>query len=206
MNYLAHILLSGDEAGVQLGGFIADSVKGRKYNEYPEALRFGILLHRKIDSFTDAHPEVLKSIFGLRSVYGKYSGVVVDMLYDHFLAVAWAKYSNQGLRAFSDNFYNVLKLNVSYLPERFKKYMPVFIEKDRLNSYTVLSDFEVILRKMGEHTSLPAKSEAGMEIIHSRYELFKSEFSAFFPDLRTFTAELMKFRTSPPKVILAFGT
>ena len=86
MNYLAHIYLSNEEEEITLGNFIADGVKGKKYVQFPLGIQQGILLHRAIDSFTDAHPIVRKSTKRLHKKYGHYSGVIVDILYDHFLA------------------------------------------------------------------------------------------------------------------------
>ena len=71
---------------VVIGNFIADGIKGKKYLEYPAAIQKGILLHRAIDSYTDSHPVVRQSSKRLHANYGHYSGVIVDILYDHFLA------------------------------------------------------------------------------------------------------------------------
>ena len=61
MNYLAHIFLSPENDLVTIGNFMADHVKGNKYKLYAPDLQKGILLHRQIDSFTDAHELVRKS-------------------------------------------------------------------------------------------------------------------------------------------------
>ena len=55
MNYLAHIYLSGDNDLVTVGNFIADGIKGKSYKKYPKEIQTGVLLHRNIDTFTDAH-------------------------------------------------------------------------------------------------------------------------------------------------------
>ena len=68
---------------------MGDFVKGSDYENYPIEIKNGILLHRQIDSFTDAHPIVLKSKKRLHTHYGHYSGIVVDIFYDHFLAKNW---------------------------------------------------------------------------------------------------------------------
>ena len=55
MNYLAHVYLSGSDEFLCIGNFIGDHVKGKAYFDYPETIQNGILLHRKIDYFTDQH-------------------------------------------------------------------------------------------------------------------------------------------------------
>jgi acyl carrier protein phosphodiesterase len=82
MNFLAHLYLSGDDKDVMLGNLIADSVKGKDYLAYRPGIQEGILLHRKIDHFTDEHPVVERSKHLLRPKYHKFAGVVTDMFYD----------------------------------------------------------------------------------------------------------------------------
>ena len=89
MNYLAHIYLSGENDMLKIGNFIADSVKGKKYLDYPVSIQQGITLHRNIDEFTDSHPIVHQSVHRLFDKYSHYSTVIVDILYDHFLAANW---------------------------------------------------------------------------------------------------------------------
>jgi acyl carrier protein phosphodiesterase len=204
LNYLAHIYLSGKEEEVKIGGFIADSIKGSKYNEYPEGMRFGILLHRKIDTYTDTHPAVMKSIQRFRHVYGRYSGVAVDMLYDHYLASDWKNYSDLDLKEFAGNFYTSLNKYKTFLPERFLQFMPIFIRKDRLSSYANLTAFEEVLQKMGEHTAMPAASDAAIDLIWSEYYNFKDDFLNFFPDLAAYTQKLFRYRNAEPKEVLAY--
>ena len=93
MNFLAHLYLSGDNEDLIIGNFIADMVKGRQIENFQEEVVKGIELHRKIDYFTDNHAIVDQSKRRLRNKYRLYSGVIVDMFYDHYLAANWSEYS-----------------------------------------------------------------------------------------------------------------
>ena len=95
MNFLAHIYLSGNNDLLKIGNFMADSIRGNSYENYPEEIKKGILLHRSIDSFTDMHPVYRKSKHRLHEKYGHYSGVIMDIFYDHFLAKNWANCSRR---------------------------------------------------------------------------------------------------------------
>ena len=116
MNFLAHIYLSHDDDDIKIGNFIADSIRGKKYKNYPAQIQRGILLHRHIDTFTDAHPTVRQSTKRLHENYSHYSGVIVDILYDHFLAKNWKKYSDVPLETYVDDFYHLLEDNFDTLP------------------------------------------------------------------------------------------
>jgi len=104
MNFLAHIYLSGDNEQVKIGNFMADSIKGKKYLKYPGDLQKGIILHRAIDYYTDTHPVFKQSTQKLFPEYGHYSGIIVDIFYDHFLASNWKKYSEVPLKEYTLNF------------------------------------------------------------------------------------------------------
>lgn len=86
MNFLAHIYLSGNNDLIKIGNFMADGIRGNDYNQFPNEIKKGILLHRQIDTFTDSHAIYRKSKHRLHEKYGHYSGVIMDILYDHFLA------------------------------------------------------------------------------------------------------------------------
>ena len=103
MNFLAHLYLSGDNPKVKVGNFIGDFVKGKNLKDRFEAdIARGIGLHREIDWFTDTHSIVKQSKDRLRPKYRHYSGVIVDIFYDHFLAKNWDRYSKQLLPDFAE--------------------------------------------------------------------------------------------------------
>ena len=114
MNYLAHILLSGDNPEIIIGNFMADSIKGKQYKIYPEQVQIGVLLHRHIDTFTDNHHIVRQSTKRLHKKYSHYSGVIVDIFYDHFLAKNWDLYSAIPLDLFVQEVYQLFNNSFCY--------------------------------------------------------------------------------------------
>lgn len=183
MNYLAHIYLSGDQPGVILGNFIADGIKGKKYLTYPKALQKGILLHRAIDSYTDSHPIVKQSTKRLHSKYSHYSGVIVDILYDHFLAKNWRNYSDTPLDIYVDNFYDLLHDNYQILPVRIQKMMPYMVADNWLLSYASVEGIGKILYQMNQRTKNRSKMNFAILELETFYSEFELEFTTFFEDL-----------------------
>ena len=108
MNFLAHIYLSGDTNEILIGNFIGDYVKGNDYLKYPTNIGKGILLHRKIDAFTDKHSVTKSCKTFINPKYRKFSGIVIDIFYDHFLATNWEQYSSVPLKEFAIRKYNIL--------------------------------------------------------------------------------------------------
>ncbi len=183
MNFLAHLYLSGDDEHIKFGNFIADWVKGKKYEIYPDKIKKGILHHREIDSFTDSHPVFRQTTKKLRPLYQKHAGIVTDILYDHFLASNWAVYSNISLEKYAADFYVILKRNYKYIPEKATKFLPFFIKRNRLVCYAKLSCFKDVMNKMSIYTSLPENTENLMKFIQDNYEIIFSEFTVFFNEI-----------------------
>ncbi|MFA9289557.1 MAG: ACP phosphodiesterase, partial [Weeksellaceae bacterium] len=148
MNYLAHIYLSGTNDLLKIGNFMADSIRGHHYLDYPDELRKGILLHRYIDTFTDAHPIYRKSKHRLHEKYGHYSGVIMDIVYDHYLAKNWASYSDVSLEEYTATFYKLLQNNFDILTEKTQKMIPYMMARNWLVAYATLEGLEMILFQM----------------------------------------------------------
>lgn len=184
MNFLAHLYLSGKDENIQFGNFIADWVKGNKLLQYPPEIQKGISMHRKIDSFTDNHSIVMESKSKFREIYGKYAGIFVDVLYDHFLAKNWHLYSEEKLQTIANAFYIVLTKKYYFLPESIKFFLPHLIFSNRLVIYETLDGLQNSIQIMEKRTSLPTKSIEAMKVVEQNYEKLHLEFNLFFNDLR----------------------
>lgn len=183
MNFLAHIYLSGDQELLKIGNFMADSVRGSQYKCYPEALQKGILLHRYIDSFTDAHPIYRQSKHRLHEKYGHYSGVIMDIFYDHFLAKNWNSYHTTPLEIYAEEFYALLKEKHPWLTERAKHMVPYMIARNWLLSYASLDGLEKILFQMDRRTQQRVSMHEAMVELQTYYSEFENEFFQFFKEL-----------------------
>ncbi len=187
MNFLAHIYLSGDNELVTIGNFIADGVRGKQYKKFSKDIQIGILLHRQIDTFTDTHPIVRQSTKRLHKNYSHYSGVIVDILYDHFLAKNWANYSVIPLEIYVDDFYESLQSHFELLPTRTQKMMPYMIADNWLLNYANIEGIQRVLNGMNRRTkNVSGMDKATLELQHY-YSEFEDEFTAFFEKLRAFS-------------------
>ncbi|NEW82525.1 MAG: DUF479 domain-containing protein [Mariniphaga sp.] len=198
MNYLSHIYLSGESEEIKLGNFIGDFVKGQQFLKYPFDVAKGIMLHRQIDSFTDSHIIVKECIMKLRPGFGKYSGIVIDIFLDHFLAVNWHHYSFEKLPSFTKRFHAVLLSNFFQLPSQVKMFLPFLIQNKRLQSYISFDGIEKTLRIMVSHTSLPSETEFAMKILEDEYDFFNKAFNQFFPEMIYFVEMKGDFKINRP--------
>ena len=187
MNFLAHIYLSGNDQELKIGNFIADSVKGKKFLQFPDRIQKGITLHRKIDSYTDSHPTVRKSVLRLFPKYGHYSTVIVDILYDHYLAAYWNEYSNTPLEIYVSDFYDLLQEYYEILPKRVQDFLPYMLKDNWLLSYATVSGIGRILYQMNRRTKNRSKMNFAVMELEQYYTEFEREFRSFFEELEIFT-------------------
>ena len=186
MNFLAHIYLSGDSRELLIGNFIGDYVKGKDYEKYPPAIQEGILLHRKIDWFTDDHVVTKQAKQLVRSQYGLYAGIVIDIFYDHYLSANWDQYCDMPLREYVRNRYRILDSGFSMFPVGVKTWFPYFIKSNWLEAYTSFHGLIMVFKRMSYRTSLPDYSEYAVEQLRENYEEMEAYFNEFFRDIRTF--------------------
>ena len=191
MNFLAHIYLSGDNDLIKIGNFMADGIRGRQYEKYPLEIQKGIILHRAIDTFTDAHPIFRQSTKRLHQNYHHYAGVIVDVFYDHFLAKNWNTYSDERLEDFVARFYQSLSDNKSVLSERTLMVMPYMFEQNWLVSYQTVEGINRILTQMDHRTKNLSKMRFATNELSEFYSEFENEFTKFFEELITYSNNKM---------------
>lgn len=189
MNFLAHIYLSGNNDHIKIGNFMADGIRGKHYEHLPADIQKGIVLHRAIDTFTDAHPVFRQSTKRLHDRYHHYAGVIVDVFYDHFLAKNWAKYSEEKLEDFVENFYQSLRDNYEHLTEKTQGMMPYMIKYNWLLNYQYVDGIARILFQMDQRTKNNSKMQFSIEELKESYSDFENEFTVFFEDLKAFAKE-----------------
>lgn len=183
MNFLVHIFLSGKNKDIILGNFIADMVKGRQIQKYSPEIVKGIMLHREIDRFTDNHPIVALSKKRLRNKYRHYSGVIVDMYYDHFLAKNWNDYSEEPINRTAGNAYKILLSNVLILPPKVKRILPFMIAENWLVNYANPESLQRNFEGMSKRTAYKSGMENAVQDLLLDYNSYYAEFAKFFPEL-----------------------
>lgn len=187
MNFLAHIYLSGDNDLIKIGNFMADGIRGKHFEKYPLEVQKGIMLHRAIDTFTDAHPIFRQSTKRLHENYHHYAGVIVDVLYDHFLAKNWKNYSDEKLEDYVSRFYQSLIDNTDILSERVLTIMPILFKENWLVIYQTIEGINHILTQMDRRTNNQSKMRFATQDLTEFYSEFESEFTQFFKELTLFS-------------------
>jgi acyl carrier protein phosphodiesterase len=187
VNFLAHIYLSQDNDFIKIGNFMADTIRGSKYEYLPLEVQKGIILHRAIDTFTDAHPIFRKSTKRLHENYHHYSGVIIDVFYDHFLAKNWVIYSDQPLAEYTSHFYEIMQANYAILTPKTQQLLPYMIAQNWLVSYATIEGIEIILSQMERRIKNDSKLSLSVNELKLYYHEFEEEFTSFFAALRNYS-------------------
>lgn len=192
MNSLAHSFLSGFSEQLLVGNFIGDFIKGKAHKNLPPAMSRGVVLHRFIDSYTDSSDFVKQSTEIFKPLYGRYAGIVVDVVYDHFLSTNWEHYAHYSRDYFIQYVHNTLLTYFLSLPAQARKYIQPVVFNNWMTGYASLYGIEKVLRKMSQRTSLPNNSSAAMHVLRQNYTSIEEHFNSFFPTIVLYTQELLQ--------------
>lgn len=175
-----------------VGNFAGDFIKGRQAMQQfePDIIK-GIELHRAIDEFTDTHPVVQQSKNTLRPKYRHYSGVIVDVFYDHFLAKNWDQFSDNLLPDFADRAYSLLQEHGPILPHDVNYMLPYMIKGNWLVNYGHIEGIHRALSGMARRTPYESKMEEASKDLRTHYADFEKEFLSFFPQLKNFSDKFL---------------
>ncbi len=180
MNYLAHLHLGGQEPQQLLGSLYGDFVKGTFLGNFSVQTAEAIVLHRRIDAFTDTHPLVRSALGRFPIARRRYAGIALDMFFDHCLARDWERYADMPLDVFSKKVYQLLEGEPT-LPARLALVAPLIIAEDWLGAYR---DFSMIghgLEVISRRLSQPAGLHGVYEELIALYEPLSADFLEFYP-------------------------
>ncbi len=199
MNYLAHLYLSGEDEDLMTGNFIGDYIKGKDYLQYPERIKQGILMHRRIDAFTDSHKHFREVRKLFREEFGLYSGVITDLLYDHLLAENWGRYAPCTLREFSKTVHAILLSHYRYLPLRVQQFLPFLIQHKRLESYATRQGIKNSLERMSHYTSLPGNAPQAIDTFELHSVFVEKNFATFMVEIMDYVESCFGVELKKPE-------
>jgi len=182
MNYLAHAFLSNNDEDLLIGNFIADHLRGNNFTGLSQRTIEGVLLHRRIDTFTDAHPEFKKSKRIFYEGFEKYSGILIDIYFDYFLAKDFKRYSGVSLEEFSKKVYKVYSDNQKLLPQSSSRFLEYVIKNNIYLSYSKIQGIETVLNHLSHRIKHHVQLDDSVKIFkHNETEL-QNNFDLFFKD------------------------
>ncbi|HTN45882.1 MAG TPA: ACP phosphodiesterase [Flavipsychrobacter sp.] len=188
MNYLGHAFLSMGDEELLTGNMIGDYVKGKiALDDYPPGIKRGLILHRRIDSFTDSHAAVARAKNYFREKYELYAGAVVDIVFDHFLANDPKHFiSEKALWDFTQQTYATLEKNSTYFPEKYSMIFPYMKSHNWLYGYRTLKGIQKSLDGLQRRAKYMPDAENAYKTLVGHYYLLSQCYYDFIDDASRF--------------------
>ena len=188
MNYLAHAYLSFNEPEILAGNMMSDFIKGKKKFDFSKGIQKGIELHRNIDEFTDNHPATSKAEGFFKKDYRLYSGVFIDIVYDHFLANDKNEFADEeALKLFSSKTYSILQKYESVFPDNFRTLIHYMKKEDSLYNYKNTDMIEKSFVGLVGRASYLSESTTANELFILYYDAIRDCYKGFFSEVKDFT-------------------
>jgi acyl carrier protein phosphodiesterase len=183
MNHLAHAFLAGADDEILLGGLLGDFWRGAPDPRWPAAIRAGVVLHRKIDVYTDSHAAVA----GARALFApplrRYAGILLDVYFDHVLAADWPRHGGEPLAALSARAGRLLQDHRHWLPPQLNRFAEYFDQAGLFASYAERDMIERVLGGIGRRLKHDNPLATAGPALWRRDAELKAAFARFFPEL-----------------------
>jgi acyl carrier protein phosphodiesterase len=186
MNFLAHLALASGDSELMLGGLFGDFIRGRRaLRAYPEVVQQGVMLHRYIDKCTDHSPTVKQLRPKFPREFRRYAGIIIDLAFDHQLALNWWRYMPGSLERFDVETRDLIRANADMVPERLNDFMRY---ADRHGLFAAYRDEDVTLYALagiGTRLSRPNPLHRVNEIWPDLVPEFQTSFRQFYPQIQS---------------------
>ena len=188
----------GDDLPIlQQVGELRDFVRGRRaLRNYPEPVQQGIMLHRYIDKRTDSSKTVKKLRPKFPREFRRYAGIIIDLAFDHELALNWWRYMPGSLERFDQETRDLIRDNADMVPEGLHQFMRY---ADRHGLFAAYRDEDVTLYALaglGTRLSRANPLHRVAEIWPDLVPEFRSSFREFYPQIQSDVLEWRKLKST----------
>ena len=179
-----------------IGTLLADFHRGAIGPGLPQPIASAIALHRAVDGRTDRHPAIARARSLFAPPHRRYSGVALDLYFDHCLAHDWTRHAPAiGFDAFVATTYGHLQTGIDTgdLPAETHRFAQAMIDGDWLRDYMRFDGVERALGRLNHAIRRRFAREVDLRPLAG--ELLRLQpalddaFDVLFPDLIAFVAE-----------------
>ena len=183
VNFLAHSLFAQGNSERLAGQFAGDFVRGSDLSQYREGIQLGIRMHRFIDHYTDHHAAAVQLRDLFKPPVRRFAGIVTDVVFDHYLARDWSRYSSVPLAEHVAHVHQSLEEHQDELPDNLNRFVAFLKREKVLESNVSFDSVELTLQRLSQRSASfsPLASGAAIALEHEAEIL--SVFKIFFPEL-----------------------
>lgn len=163
---------------------MGDFTRGLNRDKLPKTIELGIKNHIAVDKFTDTHAKVLELRTLFSSEKRRFAGIILDVLFDHFLHIHWNKFTNICKLDTINISYQSFQKKQKYMTDRMKRVTGYMIQNDWLGSYNDLTAIGYVLDRLAERVSFSNNFCGSIKEIEKNYTSLEDGFMVFFPELK----------------------
>ena len=187
MNFLAHFLLAEGSSETLAGNFLGDFIKGPISDaDFPPGIVQGIRTHRSVDAFADRHPITSASRKRFTQKFRRISGIIIDLVYDHYLSRNWSTFSSDEITTFIARSYNAVENYGHLMPSHLSAVIPTMREQNWLDETRSLNGLERIFYRMSHRSPILSIMRDARHEVEQNFEALEDDFLQFFPELVTY--------------------
>jgi len=183
VNFLAHVYFADSSEDGIVGQVLGDFVRGSDLGAYPAEIAAAIRLHREIDSYSDQHALTRTAKRRFVSPYRRFAGIIVDVVFDHFLARNWSHYSDVSLPEYAQRVDVALQRHIDLLPAPLKRFTRYMREVDMLTSNLHRQHIDDPLRRIARRSPRLTALADAPDVLWQQESGLRQDFDAFFPEL-----------------------
>lgn len=187
MNFLAHLYLADPTPASRIGNLLPDLCRIRPGTPLHPDVAAGVANHRRVDAFTDTHPLFARSKARLFPGCGRFSGIVVDIFYDHFLTLAWDAHCSAPLPDFVAQVHRDFRDHPRLMPPAVQPILVRLADQHWLLSYGDADGLRLCFRRMSvrfsERFGREVRLEQAVDLLAEHGDGLRRDFEAFFPQL-----------------------
>ena len=194
MNFLAHLALAGTDDASRIGNILGDFEKGTPASireRLPDKIVDGIIMHRRIDRFTDEHPAFKQTRQLLAPERQRFAGIVIDIFFDHLLNKHWSTYHPGTASDFIEEIYQLFERRPEWLGAHFGPLVPRLRAENWLAAYGSFEGLEITLTRVASRSPKLTPICAGVEDLEKNYAVFEKNFAIFYPEVRKYAAHTL---------------
>jgi len=183
MNYLAHLFLAQPNTDSYFGNLLGDFGGNTHVTQLAAGVKKGLENHYLVDKYTDNHPLVKQGKLLFSSHRRRFSGIALDVLFDHFLIRHWDLFHPVPFIEFKKNSYLLLRQNIPNMPKRMAVVVSRITQDDWFQAYESREGIGMALDNIAKRIRFRNQFSNSIEDINLHYHELETLFLAFFPDL-----------------------
>ncbi len=185
MNYLAHLHIASCAHSNLLGNLLGDFIKGDPSGKFPLNVVHGIRLHRRVDAFTDSHPLCLELKPLFKPKLRRFVPIVLDMVWDHFLAKNWYQYGEDELEVFIEWCGKEIAQDeiALSLPPSYQSVTSKMWQQGWLQSYRDWDNIIYAVQRISQRRPRLGELTACIPTLEIHYPLLNDQFKRLYPEV-----------------------